>query len=79
MHLNFFYLSLQWAEHNRRSGLGDGLRRRAEEMDTVRQLVWPEQGADIPPPDKQHLPSGGAQAARPRGGDKLLDHEGAQI
>lgn len=60
------FVCSQRSEHIIRSRVGDGVRRREQEMDTERQLVRPIQGAALPSPGEQHVPRGRPKAAGSR-------------
>lgn len=69
----------QRSEHIIRPRVGDGLRRRKQEMDTKRQLVRPVQGTTVSPSGEQYVPRGRQEAAGPRDRHQLRDPQGAQV
>ena len=67
------------SEHIIRPRVGDGVRRREQEMDTKRQLVRPVQGPALPPSGEQYVPRRRQEAAGPRDRHQLRDPQGAQV
>lgn len=70
---------MQRSEHIIRPRVGDGVRRREQEMDTERQFVRPLQSAVVPSPGEQHVSRGRQEAAGPRDRHQLRDPQGSQV
>lgn len=73
------FCRLQRSEHIIRPRVGDGVRRREQEMDTEWQLVRFVQGSTLSPSGEQYVSRGWQEAAGPRDCHQLRDPQGTQV